>query len=91
MNSYMVEANYTTCVQGKATLPEGKTWDDVAAWYVKWDTLYVKFKGGEDYLEFVLRSADPVSGIDWKRPVAVTIYPQDEDGETDYSIEVAGS
>ena len=46
-----------------------KTWDDVVDWYVKWDTLYVKFE--DDWKEFQL---DSESEVDIKRPTRVDVY-----------------
>lgn len=88
MSTYTIAATYYTDATGTATLPDGKTWDDVEAWYIKWDTLFFKLKGEKDYLQCELNS-DSMDGTDWKRPANVTVYPQDEDGETDYSVEVA--
>lgn len=82
MSTYTIEATYYTNTAGTATLPEGKTWDDVESWYIKWDTLFFKLKGEKDYLQCELNS-DSMDGTD------CTVYPQDEDGETDYSVEVA--
>lgn len=88
MTTFTIEASYCTGATGKVEFPDGKTWDDVEDWYVKWDTLYVKFKCDEDWVEFGLNS-DNSDGTDWKRPLNVTIYPKNEDGGTDYETVVA--
>jgi nitrate reductase beta subunit len=46
-----------------------KTWDDVQDWYIKWDTLHVKFEG--DWKEFDLFSE---VDTDIKRPARVDVY-----------------
>lgn len=53
-----------------------KTWDDVVDWYVKWDTLYVKFE--DDWKEFQL---DSESEVDIKRPTLVDVY----EGQYEYN------
>lgn len=86
MATYAVVAEYYVSTVGKVEFPEGKTWDDVQSWYVKWDTLHVRFKDGSEG-EFELKS-DESDGVDWKRPAGVTIYSE-VDGEVDWDNEVA--
>jgi hypothetical protein len=88
-NKIAVSAGYYTSSIGFATLPEGKTWGDVEDWYVKWDSLFVKFNESEDYNEFALDS-DATDGTDWKRPSNVSIHPTDEDGQVDFDEELDG-
>ena len=59
-----------------------KTWDDVSDWYIKWDTLYVKFDGSDDWKEFEL---DSDTEIDSKRPMRVDVY----EGQNEYDITLA--
>ena len=89
MTTYTVEAQYHTGAHAKVDLKEGRTWGDVHDWYVKWDTLHVRFKGGaENWVEFDLNS-DSTDGTDWKRPLNVTVYSRDAKGETDFDSVVA--
>lgn len=86
MATYAVVAEYYVNTVGKVEFPEGKTWDDVQSWYVKWDTLHVRFKDGSEG-EFELKSEE--SGeIDWKRPTSAVIH-NEVDGEIDWDEEVA--
>ena len=83
--SYTVTTVLSAGTQGSVTFPEGKEWKDVKAWYVKWDTLHVQFD--EEFIPFELNSlVDEI--IDWKRPEYVCIYPKDENGITNYNIEL---
>jgi len=76
-------------VSGEVDLPEGRTWDDVSAWYVKWDRLYVMFKDGVEYDEPLC--SDSMEAIDWKHPESVTVYATNDDDEIDFDNEVASS
>ena len=67
---------------GYAELPEGRTWEDVEHWFVKWDSLFLSFRDGTD-TEIELNS-NTEDVIDWKRPSSVEIYGTDEEGQTDY-------
>ena len=93
MTSYSIEASYHTGATSMVEFPEGKSWEDVQDWYVKWDTLYVRFNDTSDhtdYTEFAL-NYDSTDGTDWKRPTSVTVYGYDADGEVDYIVEAATS
>lgn len=85
-----IDASYTTNTSSKITLPEGKTWADVYDWYIKWDTLYINWKGSDDWEEYALNS-DSSDGIDWKRPTCASIYAIDENDEIDYDAELAAT
>lgn len=88
-NSYTICAEYYCNSEGSVTFPEGKSWDDVVDWFIKWDNLHVKFKNEEEWSEFPLNS-DSSDSIDWKRPISATIHPYiDEDDDTDYDTELA--
>lgn len=88
-NSYTVSAQYYAGSEGTITFPEGKSWDDVKDWYVKWDILHVKFKDQNEYQSFQLNSEIGMY-VDWKRPISATIHPYiDEDNDTDYDTELA--
>lgn len=85
---YAVEATYITKALGFVEFDE-ETWDDVEDWYIKWDTLHVKFKGQSEWCEYELNS-DATDSTDWKRPGNVTVYNTDGDGLIDYTNEVDG-
>ncbi len=74
-------------VSSVVDLPDGKTWQDVGGWYVKWDSLFVRFKNSPDYIEIPLDS-DQVDAVDWKRPLAATVYEATEDGCADWEREL---
>jgi len=84
---YAISTSYNAGTVGFVDFPEGKTWDDVEGWHVKWDCLHVQFKGTDDYVEFSLDS-DTANIIDWKRPDCVSVHPTDEDGDADYNEEL---
>ena len=79
---YQLDCTLYAGVSSSVEFPEGKTWDDVATWGVKWDTLYVTLKDGTEF-EKALHS-DSTDAIDWKWPTSVGVYAIDEEtGETD--------
>lgn len=85
---YAIAATYITGALGFVQFEE-ETWDDVEDWYIKWDTLHVKFKGQSEWREYELDS-DTTYGTDWKRPKNVTVYSSDADGLIDCENEVDG-
>lgn len=89
MATYQISTTYTAGTSANVEFPEGKAWDDVESWYVKWDVLHIQWKGTTSYEEFSLNS-DALDCIDWKCPSSTSVYPVDEaTGDTDYSIELA--
>lgn len=86
---YAISNSYNSTTVGYVKFPEGKTWDDVDDWYVKWDTLNVQFKGEHEWQEFELGSDS--GEIDWKRPNSTSVHPTDEEGNPDYGEELAES
>lgn len=89
MAQYSISCTLGAFVSSTVEFPEGKTWDDVKDWYVKWDTLHVTFTDDDKWVEFPLNS-DSMEAIDWKRPRSVEVNPVDEEsGETDYYTDVA--
>lgn len=80
---YTIITYLNCCARGAVDLGD-KTWDDVENYYVKWDTLSVKFKGEQEWKQYVLDS-DVYDGIDWEHPSSVEVYTEDGD-----SIEVLG-
>ena len=86
---YAISNSYNSTTVGYVKFPEGKTWDDVDDWYVKWDTLNVQFKGEHEWQGFELNSDS--GEIDWKRPNSTSVHPTDEEGNPDYNEELAES
>jgi len=87
MNKYTITGIYSAATKGTVTFPEGKSWNDVKDWYVKWDTLHVQFKDATEWVDFPMDSGtDEI--IDWKRPDSVSVYPESEEG-TDWNTEIA--
>ena len=86
---YHIACSMYAGVSGEVDLPEGRTWDDVSTWYVKWDRLYVTFKDGVEYDEPL--NSDSMEAIDWKYPSSVTVYATTEDDEIDFDNEVAST
>jgi hypothetical protein len=82
-----IQASYYTGAEGYATLPDDKTWADVEDWYIKWDTLNLKFKGQEKW-ECIALDSDSGDSTDWKRPISASIHPTTEDGTADYDEEL---
>jgi hypothetical protein len=68
-----VETTYSGCISSYVELPEGKTWDDVEDFYVKWHVLNVKFKDG-DWQELAELEEPLSDDIDYKRPDTVSVY-----------------
>jgi len=88
MARYTIEMSLTANAAGSVEFPEGKTWDDVGDFYIRYDTLYVQFEGSPEWAEFPLHSGGHVE-ISWKHPDTARVYPVDEDEGTDYSTTVA--
>ena len=88
MTTYTIDAGYHAGASANVAFPEGKTWEDVKDWYVKWDILHVQFEGELEMREFPLNS-DSLDVIDWKRPTSVSVYATDDEGNTDYDVEIA--
>ena len=84
---YAFYAAYRVTKIGYANFPTGKTWGDVEDWYVKWDTLHVKFKESTEWQEFELNSDS--WDTDWKRPDSCSVHPTDEEGGVDFNEELA--
>lgn len=67
-----VYAYYTHSSITEVELPEGKTWDDVLCYWVKWGTLFITWKDSETTDEFQL--SEVYACGDYKRPDDVVIY-----------------
>jgi hypothetical protein len=84
-----VEQSLHAGTSSKIDLPVS-SWEEIDEWYVKWDTLHYHIKGEETWkFRKKTLNSDSLDVIDWKRPAGVEVYPCDEDGETDYSEELA--
>lgn len=59
-----------------------ESWEDIAQYYVKWDTLHYRKVGSESWSEIGLDSPS-CDVIGWKRPDNVHITS--EDGQTTYA------
>lgn len=88
MTEFLICATYSAFANTFVTFPEGKTWDDVHDWYIKWGTLNVRFKGSDTYQEFDLMRANEVD-VDWKRPDDVSVHPVKGNGAVDYDTDLA--
>ena len=78
-NTYVIEATYPTTTSAEITLPEGKTWDDVKSWYIKWDTIHILFNDTDNYFEISLDSDDlSVHGEGFKRPLEASVWLDNE-------------
>jgi hypothetical protein len=42
-NTIRVDTQYTMAYETEINLPEGKTWEDVKSWYIKYHSLSVVF------------------------------------------------
>jgi hypothetical protein len=82
----------TIAGSGVVKMPEGRTWNDVESFYVKWGALYLTFKDGKYDEVSILHIDYDLDSIDHKYPANVTIHPTTEDGEMiDYNDELATS
>ena len=81
MSTYDIELTYNAYSSTRITLPEGKSWDDMEDWYVKWNTLNFRLKGEDGYREIDL-TID--IHTDTMRPSYTCIVPVDDDGVADY-------
>lgn len=89
MHTYTLDTTYYAGTTAMVDFPEGKTWEDVESWYVKWDTLHITFKDATT-LEKELNSGD-LDMVDWKRPASVNVYVVNDDGKTDYDKLIAST
>lgn len=89
MTRVAVICEYSMNTEGRVDLPEGKTWEDVESWYVKWDVFHFKLKGEEVWHECEMNSSADIGSVDWKRPARVDILATDEDGAPDWGEQLA--
>ena len=83
----VIEVTYQGSNLEALTLPEGQVWDDVEHWYVRWDVLYVKFKGVDTIWQFPL-DTNLVECVEMKRPITARIYEINSDNEVDWDKQV---
>lgn len=76
---YAVCTSYSTYNTEIIELPDGRTWDDVDTFYVKWGTLHITYKGS---LGIISIDLDENYDTDTKRPSSVDIRAV-IDGNTD--------
>lgn len=79
----VVEVSYVAYNSHTIELPEGKTWDDVENFWVKWDTVNIVFRGEDTPHSYEMGSGDP-DRIDFKHPETLWVYTASEDGDADY-------
>jgi hypothetical protein len=70
-----IETHYVAGSLDTIELPEGKTWDDVHSYYVKYYMLHVKFKDDSE-MEYNLGNPD----VEAKYPEATKVYAIDSQG-----------
>jgi hypothetical protein len=82
-NTIRVDTQYTMAYETEIDLPEGKTWEDVKSWYIKYHSLFVVFNDGttEEH------NLDDNGWEDSKRPDGIQIYKIDEDGNEELVYE----
>jgi hypothetical protein len=82
MNKVTIQTTTKLVIDTEITLPEGKSWDDVDIWSVKWGTLHVTWKDGSED-EYELDEIDPVSIGEIKAPDEVSILKDMKEIDTD--------
>ena len=85
-NTYAINASYYAGTVGFVTLPDGKTWEDVSEWFVKWDRIYIEFKDNTTWSCEL--NSETMDTINWKRPRDVSVYTVDENGNQNFDKEV---
>ena len=85
-NKYAINASYDASVVGFVTLPNGKTWEDVSEWFIKWDRIYIEFKNNTTWSCELNSETNEI--IDWKRPQEQSVYAVDKDGEPNFDEEL---
>jgi len=79
MTTYKIISNMSCAVTSDVELPDGRTWDDVKEWYVKWGELVVTFKDGStSVIEMLI---DEEESVNWKRPILTEVYAVNNDGD----------
>lgn len=78
-----IEVTYSLSSSAQFELPDGKTWDDVSDYYVKWGTLHVLFEGNSSYHEIGEVDVD-IADLDTKRPSSTRVLRVNAHGDTEY-------
>lgn len=86
---YAINCSLYAGTEAVIEFPEGKTWEDVQDWFVKWDTLHVVWEDGTRWDKNL--NSDSLDVVEWKHPASVEVHPADEDDNVDYNVEVASS
>jgi hypothetical protein len=76
--NYRIETTWHCGATATVELPDGKTWDDIEHWFIKWDTLYLQFFGSEEVHELSLDSGG--GDVDWQRPLTTEVFEAGESG-----------
>jgi hypothetical protein len=77
-----LQANYSVWNDFQVTLPEGKTWNDVEEFGLKWSTFSVRFKGDKKWTEIEAKQTNEGSEHEfYKRPTNLDVYECDENQE----------
>lgn len=76
-NTIRVDTQYTTYYETEINLPEGKTWEDVKSWYIKYHSLSLVFNDDTTVEHYLGDYCDE----DRKRPDGIQFYKIDEDGD----------
>lgn len=84
-----VVSNYNLATEGQVELPEGKAWEDIESWFVKWDSFHFKLKGSGEWHELEMNSDSGMDSVDYKRPSEVQILGVDGDGFPDWGVQYA--
>jgi hypothetical protein len=71
MNTLSITTTYTLTTDTTFDLPEGKEWDDVKDYHVKWGTLYLTFN--DNTTAEIKTNGATFDDADFKRPDTVTI------------------
>jgi len=82
---YQIDTTLYAGTSGKIELPDGKSWEDIQDWYIRWDTINIKFKDSKEYFAIELASMNDPELVDWKRPISATVFAVGSDGVTDYN------
>jgi hypothetical protein len=87
MTILRIEREYPIWGSSDVELPEGRTWQDIESWYVKWEIFFYKFKDEEKWREHDLSTIN-IEDLDLKRPkrVEVGVYGEDDDLREDAAV-----
>jgi hypothetical protein len=72
MTQIYIETTYVGTTSMPVGLPEGKTWEDIEWWTVKWHNFECRFKDGVEFSMDL--GAVELDCIDTKRPAQTQVY-----------------